>query len=54
MSQKSLEVVIYYASYLVTEIDEEKKKQGLKDLGKTIEQRKLAQRKEIETEAKRS
>jgi hypothetical protein len=28
MSQKSLEGVIYYASYLVTEIDEEKKKKG--------------------------
>ncbi len=52
MSQKNLESVIYYASYLVTELDEEKKKQGLLDLGKTIEQRKLAQKKEIELEAK--
>jgi len=34
MSQKNLESVIYYASYLVTEIDEDKKKQGLEDLGK--------------------
>jgi len=52
MSQKSLEGVIYYASYLVTELDEEKKKQGLLDLEKTIEQRKLAQKKEIEVEEK--
>jgi DNA-directed RNA polymerase subunit beta' len=52
MSQKSLEGVIYYASYLVTELDEEKKKKGLEDLGKTIELRKAAQKKEIETEEK--
>jgi len=52
MSQKSLEGVIYYASYLVTELDEEKKKKGLEDLGKTIEQRKAAQQKEIEAEEK--
>jgi len=52
MSQKSLEGVIYYASYLVTEIDEDKKKQGLLDLGKTIEDRKLAQKKDIEVETK--
>ena len=52
MSQKNLESVIYYASYLVIALDEEKKKQGLEDLGKTIEQRKLAQKKEIESEQK--
>jgi DNA-directed RNA polymerase subunit beta' len=52
MSQKSLEGVIYYASYLVTELDEEKKKKGLEDLGKTIEQRKAAQQKEIDVEEK--
>ncbi len=52
MSQKALEGVIYYASYLVTELDEEKKKQGLEDLGKTIDLRKLAQKKEIDTEEK--
>jgi DNA-directed RNA polymerase subunit beta' len=52
MSQKSLEGVIYYASYLVTELDEEKKKKSLEDLGKTIEQRKAAQQKEIEAEEK--
>jgi DNA-directed RNA polymerase subunit beta' len=52
MTQKSLEGVIYYASYLVTELDEEKKKKGLEDLGKTIELRKLAQKKEIDIEEK--
>ncbi len=52
MSQKSLEGVIYYASYLVTELDDEKKKQALTDLEKTIEQRKVAQKKEIEVEEK--
>ncbi len=52
MSQKNLESVIYYASYLVTELDEEKKKKGLEDLGKTIDLRKAALRKEIEVEEK--
>lgn len=52
MSQKSLEGVIYYASYLVTELDEEKKKQGLEDLTKTIEGRKDAIKKDIEAELK--
>ncbi|KKP80203.1 MAG: DNA-directed RNA polymerase subunit beta' [Candidatus Levybacteria bacterium GW2011_GWB1_35_5] len=50
MSQKSLEGVIYYASYLVTDLDEEKKKQALKDLSKTIEKRKEDIKKELETE----
>ena len=52
MSQKSLEGVIYYASYLVTELDEEEKKKGLSVLAKTIEARKEAQKKEIEQEEK--
>ena len=52
MSQKSLESVIYYASYLVTDLDEEKKKQALKDLSKTIEKRKDDIKKEIEVEEK--
>ena len=50
MSQKALESVIYYASYLVTELDEEKKKQGLLDLAKTIEKRKEDQKRAIEKE----
>jgi len=52
MSQKNLESVIYYASYLVTDLDEEKKKQGLAGLAKTIERRKEEQQKEIEKELK--
>ncbi len=52
MSQKSLESVIYYASYLVTELDEEKKKQALSDLSKTIQKRKEDQKKAIEKEEK--
>jgi DNA-directed RNA polymerase subunit beta' len=40
ISQKNLESVIYYASYLVTAIDEEKKKEALETLADTIEKRK--------------
>jgi DNA-directed RNA polymerase subunit beta' len=42
--QKNLESVIYYASYLVTHIDEEKKKEALEAFTKTIEARKDALR----------
>ena len=52
MSQKALESVIYYASYLVTDLDEQKKKEALGILTKTIEKRKAEQKKEIETEEK--
>src|SRR5690606_32578756 len=52
MSQKSLESVIYYASYLVTELDEEKKKEGFQILSKNIEKRKEEQKKEIDAEQK--
>ncbi len=40
ISQKNLESVIYYASYLVIGIDEEKKKEALDSLEKNIEKRK--------------
>src|SRR4051794_24635947 len=40
MSQKDLESVIYYASYLVTGIDDEKKKKALDDFATNIEERK--------------
>jgi len=52
MSQKALESVIYYASYLVTELDEDKKKQGLSDLTKTIEGRRAQILAEIDEEKK--
>ncbi|HEX7542672.1 MAG TPA: DNA-directed RNA polymerase subunit beta', partial [Patescibacteria group bacterium] len=50
MSQKNLESVIYYASYLVVGIDEEKKKKALEDLLVSIEKRKLDQKAEMEEE----
>ncbi len=53
MSQKNLESVIYYASYLVVGIDEEKKKEALKDLLISIEKRKLDQKAEMEEEEKK-
>src|SRR5258706_12029607 len=40
ISQKNLESVIYYASYLVIGIDEEKKKEALENLNKNIDKRK--------------
>ena len=53
MSQKNLESVIYYASYLVVGIDEEKKKEALSNLSKNIEKRKLDLKKEMEEEEKK-
>ncbi len=53
MSQKNLESVIYYASYLVIGIDEEKKKEALSNLSKNIEKRKLDLKKEMEDEEKK-
>lgn len=40
VSQKNLESVVYYASYLVTDVDEEKKKEALEILARNIEARK--------------
>ena len=40
MSQKDLESVIYFASYLVTAVDEEKKKKAFENLTQNIEKRK--------------
>src|SRR5258706_11218111 len=42
ISQKNLESVVYYASYLVIAVDEEKKKEATEILIATIEKRKLA------------
>lgn len=53
MPQKSLESVIYYASYLVVDIDEEKKKEALSTLDQTINDRKEEQKKQMEEEEKR-
>lgn len=53
VSQKHMESVIYYASYLVIGIDEEKKKQALETLTNSIEKRKDTVVKEKEAEEKR-
>ena len=53
MSQKNLESVIYYASYLVVGVDEEKKKEALENLIVSIEKRKLDQKGEMEEEEKK-
>lgn len=42
LQQKSLESIVYYASYLITKIDEDKKKEALEQFGITIDQRKEA------------
>ncbi len=47
MSQKNLEAVIYYASFLVVDVDEDKKKEALELFLKNIEQRKKQQREEV-------
>jgi len=52
MSQKSLEGVIYYASYLVTDLDDDKKKEALSTLAKVIEKRKQDLRRDIVSEEK--
>ena len=52
MSQKSLESVIYFASFLVVDMDEEKKKAGLETFMKNIYKRKKQQRDEIVLEEK--
>jgi DNA-directed RNA polymerase subunit beta' len=48
--QKSLESIIYYASYLITKIDEEKKKEALDIFAQTIERRKKGMRERLEEE----
>lgn len=53
VSQKSLEAVIYYASYLVVDIDEEKKKEALDTLSTAIEKRKTILESETEKEKER-
>jgi len=52
MPQKSLESVVYYASFLVIEMDEEKKKLALETFMKNIYKRKKQQRDEIALEEK--
>jgi DNA-directed RNA polymerase subunit beta' len=53
MSQKSLESVIYYASYLVINIDEEKKKQALDSFSDYIEKKKQQLKEDLSKEDKK-
>ena len=53
MSQKNLESVIYYASYLVVNLDENKKKEALGALRKNIAKRKQTLAIEIDEEEKK-
>ena len=53
IQQKSLESVIYYASYLVTAIDEEKKANALDTFVKTIEERKKGLQEKLNDEESR-
>jgi DNA-directed RNA polymerase subunit beta' len=53
MSQKSLESVIYYASYLVINIDEEKKLQAMDSFSDYIEKKKQSLKEELNLEEKK-
>ncbi len=53
ISQKSLESVIYYASYLVVSIDEEKKKQAIEKFTQTIDDRKTVLKQKVHDEEDR-
>ncbi|MCX6782427.1 MAG: DNA-directed RNA polymerase subunit beta' [Candidatus Levybacteria bacterium] len=53
VSQKNLESVIYYASHLVINVDEDKKKKALEDFADSIEKRKDLQKKELQDEEDR-
>ncbi len=53
MSQKNLESVIYYASYLVVNLDENKKKEAIEALRKNIAKRKHELKIEIDEEEKK-
>lgn len=50
VSQKSLEAIIYYASYLITNINDEKKKEALEEFVATIDKRKDALKGRMEEE----
>ena len=51
--QKNLESVIYYAAYLVTDVDEEKKKEAMEVLMQTIDKRKELLKEKMEEEETR-
>ena len=53
VQQKSLESIIYYASYLLTNIDEEKKKEALEVFIQTITKRKESLKERMDGEAEK-
>ncbi len=53
VQQKSLESIIYYASYLLTNIDEEKKKEALEAFVQNITKRKEGLKERMDTEAEK-
>ncbi|HVA96677.1 MAG TPA: DNA-directed RNA polymerase subunit beta' [Candidatus Acidoferrales bacterium] len=53
VQQKSLESIIYYASYLLTNIDEEKKKEALETFVETITKRKEALKERLDAESEK-
>src|SRR3989344_943394 len=53
ISQKDLESVIYYASYLIVNINEDKKKEAFKTLSASLVERKKLKKKDLAEEEKR-
>lgn len=53
MPQKNLEAVIYYASYLIVDIDEDKKEEAIKQFNQNVEKRRKRQKEEEGLEEKR-
>ncbi len=51
--QKALESVIYYASYIVIEVDDKKKKEALAEFAQNINDRKNIQKEELASEEKK-
>ncbi|MEN9407409.1 MAG: hypothetical protein RLZZ455_625 [Candidatus Parcubacteria bacterium] len=54
IQQKHLESVIYYASYLVTDIDEQKKKEAVDVLAKNLDDRKKALKEKMKEEERKT
>lgn len=53
MSQKSLESVVYYASYVIVDIDENKKEEAIKIFNQNVEKRKKQQKEDELIEKKK-
>src|ERR1035437_10212872 len=53
IQQKALESVVYYASYIVVEVDDKKKKDALGEFAQNINDRKKLQKEELASEEKK-